>query len=671
MTTFTFGALSFILYSLIAGVQGESNNANLRGLRRLEANGYNENLGQCEGATCSLWGDPHIITCDGLAYDCQGQGLFTLMKNHLYNIQGNFAEVGVNELKMVSTWNDFPEASYTNDVMIDYAPDEDDNDVPTMQFSFPDLSNHDGSFTSEEGCLVNKYYKPFLGPRSVETSLAACRERCENMDGCAKFSYWGDGGCHMNKDNSNLKSTPSSWSRSLAGSPAECGTPIEQTVEQQKTTEESDKARIFGNGRKDQNGPGCPILFYLDGEIQDISEVEDNAYLFGDANSDHSAQLVGYNQVRIVHKLLESDAVSEVLLEIAGDGPGELWSCHWNFFVCLPAAEQERFEAFSVGLLGTPDGNTQNDWTDVTGQSIVIPYEKRGQGAFDYCHDNWCVSQEDSIMAYPSGTTYEDHQCGDEEYVDFNVDNEMCVISADKINEKCNTKTPLLVHSCQIDCCLGGCDSFDIVEEEIVGMTTLSTYDEDIVYNDFVPTSICDEETYKVSTSETACPSSNKGVVELVYQSAEIPDVESSILYDFVIEPPAIDDNIGQTIKFKVDNPFADHADIYVRSLKKVGESAMDPTCDNMPNTVAGCNPEAREIQVGCHEFPGVDAFAIVDIYFVSNEDSFIIDNAVAGTEVDKCCKPLDAYNEDGYGVIKVTFQIQCTCPEGQFTERV
>jgi hypothetical protein len=245
------------------------------------------------------------------------------MKNHLYNIQANFVEVGAKELQMVLDWSYFPEASYTNDVMIDYAPDNDDNDVPTMQFSFPDLSNHDGSFTSEEGCIANQYYVPLnpLGPRSVETSLNACRERCEKIDGCTKFSYWGDGGCHLNDDNSELVDTPPSWSRSVAGSPSECGMPIDQTAaDQPETTEELDKARIFGNGRGDQLGPGCPILFYLDGEIQDISEVEDNAYLFGDANSDHSAQLVGYNQIRIVHKLLESDAVSEVLLEIAGEG---------------------------------------------------------------------------------------------------------------------------------------------------------------------------------------------------------------------------------------------------------------------------------------------------------------------------------------------------------------
>jgi hypothetical protein len=36
MTTFTFGALSFILYSLIASVHGESNNVSLRGLRQLK-----------------------------------------------------------------------------------------------------------------------------------------------------------------------------------------------------------------------------------------------------------------------------------------------------------------------------------------------------------------------------------------------------------------------------------------------------------------------------------------------------------------------------------------------------------------------------------------------------------------------------------------------------------
>jgi len=619
------------------------------------SNGYDEILGRCEGATCSLFGDPHILTCDGLAYDCQGTGLFTIMKNHLYNVQGNFVPVGLVEAQMVLNWGHFPEASYTNDIMIETLTDNN-----KMQFSFLDVSNHDGSFPSEKGCIVNEYYIPLnpIAPRSVESSLEACRNRCEQIDLCTHFSYWGDGGCHMNDGNSELVPTPPNWSRSLAGPLSECGKPDMKDLEQKETTEELDKAITFGNG--------CPFLFYLDGEIQDISEVEYNDYIFGDAKSEHSAKLEGHNKVRVSHKT-ESGAISEALLEVAGEGPGELWGCHWNFFVCLPSAEQERFEEFSVGLFGSPDGNTQNDWTDITGQSVVIPYEQRGQGAFDYCHENWCVSQEDSIMVFPTGTTYEDHKCVDEEYVDFNIDNEICVLSADKINKKCSDKPHLLINACQIECCYGGCDTFDSVENEIVSITTLSTFDEDIVYNDFVPTPICNE-TYKQSTSETACPSS-KSIVELVQTSAEIPEQEP-ILYGIVIEPPAKDENIGQTVKFSVANPFKDYADVYVRYMKKVGVYAMDQTCYNMPNTVAGCDQKAPVIEVGCHEYPGIGAFALIDIYFASNKDSFIIDNTMVNT-VDKCCKPPSSYKEDGYGVIKYTFKIQCSCPEDTYTKRI
>ena len=152
-------------------------------------------------------------------------------------------------------------------------------------------------------------------------------------------------------------------------------------------------ARVFGNDNEDEEGPGCPILFYKDGELQDISDLEDDGYLYGGPGSDHSAKLDGYDRIKIVHKT-ESGSISEIMLEVDGSGPGELWSCHWNLWVCLPADEQEQFEESSVGLFGSPDGNTQNDWMDSTGQTLALPsvtnqlgLGTRGQAAFDYCHD--------------------------------------------------------------------------------------------------------------------------------------------------------------------------------------------------------------------------------------------------------------------------------------------
>merc|ERR1712224_1109254 len=88
-----------------------------------------------------------------------------------------------------------------------------------------------------------------------------------------------------------------------------------------------------------------------------------------------------------------------------------------------------------------------------------------------------------------------------------------------------------------------------------------------------------------------------------------------------------------------------------------------DPVCESMPFT-AGCELEAPLIEVSCHEYDGVDPFALVSVYFASNEDAYVTDHAALGTEIDKCCDPPSEYLEDGYGIIKYTFEIQCTCPE-------
>merc|ERR1711933_491538 len=144
-------------------------------------------------------------------------------------------------------------------------------------------------------------------------------------------------------------------------------------------------------------------------------------------------------------------------------------------------------------------------------------------------------------------------------------------------------------------------------------------------------------ETYKVLTGDTVCPSKPEGIVKLLKASA---------------------------VKFKVDNPFTNHTDIFIKHVKKVGDYALDPTCESMPFT-AGCVHEAPTIEVGCHEYEGVDPFALVNIYFASNTDSMVMDIGSGGdVTIDKCCKPPSDY-EAGYGVIEYTFEISCACPDG------
>jgi len=79
------------------------------------------------------------ITCDELHHDCQAVGLFTIVKNQMFNIQGNF-------LHLPTVWGG---ASITTDLAIDYLKDDGTNGlfgnspVPTIQFSFPNFETID------------------------------------------------------------------------------------------------------------------------------------------------------------------------------------------------------------------------------------------------------------------------------------------------------------------------------------------------------------------------------------------------------------------------------------------------------------------------------------------------------------------------------------------------
>ena len=389
-----FGKIFLVLNAVIVTSEAASSSLSLRrGLGVKDDIGtndsFNENLGQCTGAVCGLWGDPHIITCDGLAYDCQAEGLFTLMKNHWYNIQGKFLSVGAAEMKLVLGWNNYPKATSTNDIIIEVQ----DDTQPTFQFSYPDLSfAEDGTVPSEEGCLVGLHYmngEQFNMPgqsRSVETNVHGCQERCASIDGCTHFSFFMDGGCHPQDENALMEETPKSWTRSVSGPVHKCGLP---RTEQTLNKDVPPFARVFTNdnnnrrrrnlwGRRNRNrnrnqassssgsesnsdsnsdsnsnsnsnsndaaaaaaarrtedgGNGCPFLFYVDGVMMDISQVPAGGYLYGDATSDASAKLEGSDKIRVKHKT-STGSFSEAMLMTEGDGPGEIWGCHWNFWVC-------------------------------------------------------------------------------------------------------------------------------------------------------------------------------------------------------------------------------------------------------------------------------------------------------------------------------------------------
>lgn len=173
-----------------------------------------------------------------------------------------------------------------------------------------------------------------------------------------------------------------------------------------------------------------------------------------------------------------------------------------------------------------------------------------------------------------------------------------------------------------------------------------------------------------VGTSETACASSNTGVVEVVHQTSDLPENSRPIVHGILFREPSQDDPFeGREVTFLVENPFGTSVDTYIRYEKKAGKFGNDPSCESQVALAAdsntGCsNSESLEATAGCVQFPGMEPFALVDVYFVSNKDSFLalVNNNNKIPEDYKCCTRPGEYDNGGYGVIKYTLKIQCTC---------
>jgi len=628
---------TIVLAATTFGVMADTSN-NLRGGRELSTNGYGERLGSCRGATCSMWGDPHMITCDGLGYDCQGIGIFTLMENHMYNIQANFVDVGAREHVLVEGWGLTHGASITNDIMIEYKLDD---SVPIMQFGFGDISGYEVTPPSEEGCHPWTTFHPVDmgwqkdGARTVEPDVKSCRARCEANDHCTQFSWWADGGCHLNDDNAEMEPSNRGWARALAGTlDSQCGMPEQNNIPLEGTNGEDDK-----KGSID----GCPLLMYMDGELIDLSDITPATHvlLWGEEGDDHFVQLINDKAINIVHKV--DGAFSEINLIQVGHGPGELWSCHWNFDVCLPDVHQVQFENEGLGLLGTPNGNIWDDWMDRDGNLISVDtWGHDGHGKmYEYCYENWCVTQEESLMTYHGDTEFEDHKCEHVDSIDWREENELCVLSVDEIEFACKDMPPVMMHGCMLDCCLGGCTQVNNTERIITGIHTLSTDDDGL----YLLNSCTDSE--KEDTSSTVCPGAE--VVSLLKTVGDEPLPNGDIFYDIEFG--------SDTVSFRVNNPFEASATVFVKHDKKVISNFMDPICDGEELTAAGCDDDFP-VEVACHDFDGLDPFAVINVYFASVAVSPLNDQA----SIDRCCEA-DEF-APSVGIVEYTFEIQCGCPE-------
>lgn len=89
-----------------------------------------------------FWGDPHLVTFDGLKYDCQGEGEFTLIKSleSTFQVQGRFESAA--------------EASQRVAVTRSFVVQTGDENVPKIQLNVP--SN------MSQGCIIDLFVDDVL-----------------------------------------------------------------------------------------------------------------------------------------------------------------------------------------------------------------------------------------------------------------------------------------------------------------------------------------------------------------------------------------------------------------------------------------------------------------------------------------------------------------------------
>ncbi|CAE7363065.1 hypothetical protein AK812_SmicGene38208 [Symbiodinium microadriaticum] len=133
------------------------------------------------------------------------------------------------------------------------------------KLNFLDGSN---GATMDDPCSTwNKFYKQNNGDadmpgqgRSHEKNADACRERCKTVRGCQHYSFWKDGGCHLQNWDSHRK-----WKRNsgiMTGPPVCCARPSSSIKKDMSGQGRSGEAEYMGCWNRCKRVKGCRYFTY-------------------------------------------------------------------------------------------------------------------------------------------------------------------------------------------------------------------------------------------------------------------------------------------------------------------------------------------------------------------------------------------------------------------------
>lgn len=141
--------------------------------------------------------------------------------------------------------------------------------------------------------------------------------------------------------------------------------------------------------------------------------------------------------------------------------------CVLSAKLCLPF-DSEKSKENLVGLLGTPNGDQSDDWMKHNkngGGNLPVPSsrkELRSEKAYDFCVQNWCITDEDkSLFSYAGGESFAGFSgCaqGSDSETEKCVNDPVSVLGSGPGNEViriCGTNKEAN-DACYIDGCVGG-----------------------------------------------------------------------------------------------------------------------------------------------------------------------------------------------------------------------
>jgi hypothetical protein len=335
-----------------------------------------------EVCKATAWGDPHLVTWDGLKYDAQpkGEAIFLISEEPELEIQGRLEKAGVGGA----------DPAVTTGITVD-GP----GDSPTIQVSIaqPEFISVAGFGSKQDGFCVKANGRDQNSGVIKLDSIdyydqgdlhKQCLEMCATVigvTGCEMIWDQGNRGCYAHTD--EIDGGGNGVVRHSC-----------YLVEQEALLGDCTGYTDIPVGSQN-----CEVELVVDGEKQSM------------ISYDSPSATVSQDGRKIT---IDYPGVVKVKMSLSVFG-----RCY--FSVDFELYDCDSYADSAIGLLGSPNSNSTDDWMDPNGNVLELPSGGVSsfffEPAFNYVQDNWIITNEnDSIFTYDVCASFDTVSVPDQEY---------------------------------------------------------------------------------------------------------------------------------------------------------------------------------------------------------------------------------------------------------------